>query len=386
MTENRRNSGPFFAAATQPGSTEKPGASSHSEPRQWSQWDFIDAVGDGIYGVDLEGQCTFVNRAALGALGYASGEELVGGNMHDLIHHTRQDGSPYPQEDCPLLHTLTSGRSVRLENEMLWRKDGTSFIAEYSSFPIISGGVVTGSVITFSDVSFRREAQNRHAVQYAVSQVLAGSADLVNAPARILAAVGSGLGWDFGAFWIAECDTDEIPRLHCTADWRGAHATPVSELSHTNEVLRLGPGEGLPGRAWAEDGPVYMANLAMEWSLPRHDDAMKDGLRTGFAFPVKAGAETVGVIEFFSRRRISVDDSLKEAVRHWVSRSASLSSAAASRKNCGTAKHSRQRSWNPRSTVLSPSMQIAASLSSIRLPNGPLATRGMKFSGVEWQS
>ena len=183
----------------------------HAEPRQWSQWDFIEALGDGIYGVDFEGQCTFVNRAALGALGYASGEELVGGNMHDLIHHTRQDGSSYPQEDCPLLHTLASGKSVRLENEMLWRKDGTSFIAEYSSFPIISGGAVTGSVITFSDVSFRREAQNRHAVQYAVSQVLAGSADLVSAPGRILAAIGSGLGWDFGAFWIAESDTTRSP-------------------------------------------------------------------------------------------------------------------------------------------------------------------------------
>ena len=286
----------------------------HSEPRRWSQWDFIEALGDGIYGVDREGRCTFVNRAAQDALGYASAEELVGGNMHDLIHHTRQDGSPYPQEDCPLLHTLTTGRSVRLENEMLWRKDGTSFIAEYSSFPIISDGAVTGSVITFSDVSFRQEAQNRHAVQYAVSQVLAGSADLISAPARTLAAIGSGLGWDFGTFWISKLDSNEIPRLHCVADWHGAHSTPASELLHTSEVLRFGRGEGLPGRAWAEDGPVYTADLATDLSLPRRDDAVKDGLRTGLAFPVKAGGETVGVIEFFSRRRIAVDDSLREAV------------------------------------------------------------------------
>ena len=112
---------------------------------------FVDGLSDGIYGIDPAGACTFVNRAALEMLGYASADELLGRNMHQMIHHTRPDGTPYPPAACPLLHTMTSGRPVRLDNELLWRKDGTSFIAEYSSFPIVEdAGPATGSVITFS--------------------------------------------------------------------------------------------------------------------------------------------------------------------------------------------------------------------------------------------
>ncbi len=68
--------------------------------------DFLDALGDGIYGVDPEGRCTFANRAALQMLGYATPGEVLGRTMHALIHHTRPDGTPYPRADCPLLHTL----------------------------------------------------------------------------------------------------------------------------------------------------------------------------------------------------------------------------------------------------------------------------------------
>ncbi|MCW6510423.1 response regulator [Lichenifustis flavocetrariae] len=116
------------------------------------QWAFADTLSDGIYGVDPQGRCSFINTAALRLLGYGSADELVGRNMHDLIHHTRPDGTPFPAAACPLLHTLTSGRPVRLDNEVLWRKDGTSFIAEYSSFPLFEAGPApSGSVITFKD-------------------------------------------------------------------------------------------------------------------------------------------------------------------------------------------------------------------------------------------
>jgi PAS domain S-box-containing protein len=285
-----------------------------AEPRSWTQWDFVDALGDGIYGVDLEGRCTFVNRAALETLGYESAKELLGCNMHELIHHTYPDGTPYPRAACPLLHTLASGRPVRLDNEMLWRKDGTAFIAEYSSFPIVTDGAVTGSVITFNDTSLRQNAEKRLAVQYAVSQVLAGSAEPGAAPARILAAIGSGFGWDFGAFWqVGGGDGGGGATLHCAAVWRAPNAA-VGEFLRLSEGLRLEHGTGLPGRAWAEDSSIYTASLLDEENFPRHEAAAGVGLRTGFAFPVKAGEETVGVAEFFSRRVIDVDDSLREAV------------------------------------------------------------------------
>lgn len=256
MDSERQPLHPEGEASAGPAAASAPAATS-AEPRRWTQWDFVDALGDGIYGIDPEGRCTFVNRAALQMLGYASAEELLGRDMHALIHHTRPDGSPYPKAECPLVHALASGHSVRLDSEMLWRKDDTSFIAEYSSFPVLTGGAVSGSVITFSDTSLRRNAEKRLAVQYAVSQVLAGSANFGAAPARILAAIGSGFGWDAGMFWRVEGgDGGDGAALSCAAAWRPPNGE-ASEFLHVSEGLRLERGTGLPGRVWAEDGPIH---------------------------------------------------------------------------------------------------------------------------------
>ncbi|WP_131196022.1 hybrid sensor histidine kinase/response regulator [Lichenihabitans psoromatis] len=118
-----------------------------------SKWfGFADAVSDGVYGVDRGGLCIFVNPAAIALLGYETADELLGRNMHQTIHHTRPDGSPFPIEACPLIHTLTSGRSVRLDTELLWRKDGSSFVARYSSYPMTAeDGAILGSAIVFTD-------------------------------------------------------------------------------------------------------------------------------------------------------------------------------------------------------------------------------------------
>ena len=289
-----------------------------SGSRQWNQWDFIDALGDGIYGISVEGRCTFVNRAALEMLGYASADELLGHNMHDLIHHTHPDGTAYPKADCPLLHTLVSGRPVRLSNEMLWCKAGTPFIAEYSSFPITGeGGTITGSVITFNDASLRRNAERRLAVQYVVSQVLAGSADLGSAPALILAAIGAGFGWRVGAFWLVEDvgnDGGTSAALRRVAVWGAPAAATAGDFLVLGEGLRLERGTGLPGRAWAEDEPVHVADLSGEGDFPQHAAAARAGLRAGIAFPIKAGEETVGVVELFSRSPIELDGSLQESL------------------------------------------------------------------------
>ncbi|MFC7541297.1 GAF domain-containing protein [Siccirubricoccus deserti] len=157
----------------------------------------LDSIGDGVYGVDAEGRCTFVNRAALEMLDYAC-DCVLGHDMHALIHHTRPDGSPYPKDECPMLRSVRDGQAVRLENEVLWRRDGTPFAAEYSSFPILNGGAVVGSVLTFSDTTRRQDAHKRLSVQYAASRALAEATDVQDALPRALAAIGTGLGWEVG--------------------------------------------------------------------------------------------------------------------------------------------------------------------------------------------
>ncbi|NUU01173.1 sensor histidine kinase [Herbaspirillum robiniae] len=120
----------------------------------------LDSTGEGIYGIDLDGRCTFINRAGADMLGYRV-EQVLGKNMHDLAHHSHEHGEHYPEEACPILMAFRKGESCRVDQEVFWRADGTSFPVEYSSYQIVDGGQVRGAVITFSDISKRRLAEEQ---------------------------------------------------------------------------------------------------------------------------------------------------------------------------------------------------------------------------------
>ena len=106
----------------------------------------MDSTAGAIYGIDLDGNCTFANAAGLRMLGYAEAQSVIGKNMHGLSHHTRADGSAYPVGECPIHQSFRQGEGVHVDDEMLWRADGTSFPAEYWSHPVIDDGKVVGSV------------------------------------------------------------------------------------------------------------------------------------------------------------------------------------------------------------------------------------------------
>jgi PAS domain S-box-containing protein len=120
----------------------------HSLMRQSNS--VLESVGDGIYGIDLEGRVTIVNPAAAQMLGYKP-EEILGRNMHELIHHTRADGTPYPQDECPIQASLTHLSTVRVANEVFWRKDGTSFPVEYVARPQIEAASDAKETLEFRE-------------------------------------------------------------------------------------------------------------------------------------------------------------------------------------------------------------------------------------------
>ena len=121
----------------------------------------LESTGEGIYGVDLDGNCTFANPACVELLGFDSDEELIGVNMHDLVHHTRPDGTPYPMEECRIYRAFQVGQGVHVDDEVMWRKDGTNFPAEYWSYPMEQDGETVGSVLTFVDITARKRAERR---------------------------------------------------------------------------------------------------------------------------------------------------------------------------------------------------------------------------------
>ncbi len=116
----------------------------------------LNAAGEGIFGLDLNGNHTFVNPAAAGMLGFAP-NELLGRHSHSTWHHTKPDGSPYPAEECPIYRAYKDGQSHWGDDETFWRKDGTSFPAQYTSTPIRDeAGVLLGAVVTFLDITERK--------------------------------------------------------------------------------------------------------------------------------------------------------------------------------------------------------------------------------------
>jgi PAS domain S-box-containing protein len=120
----------------------------------------LDSTSEAIYGVDLEGACTFANPACSRMLGYSSVDELLGRNMHRLIHHTRADGTTIPQDECRVFRAFRVGEGTHADDERLWRSDGTSFPAEYSSHPVRRGGEIIGCVVAFNDISERKHAED----------------------------------------------------------------------------------------------------------------------------------------------------------------------------------------------------------------------------------
>jgi PAS domain S-box-containing protein len=269
----------------------------------------LNAIDIGVYGIDAAGRCTFVNKAALDMLGYAH-EDVLGRNMHELIHHTHADGTPYPVSACPLLQTLETGKPVQLDNEMIWRKDGSFFSAEYAAYPVFDQDVVTGSVVTFQDTASRGQARKRLGVQISVSRILAGSSERETALTQVLAAIGSALGWHVAIFWHVD---HKAGKLVSAASWAGPDNVGEPFLAATSEVT-FSRNEGLPGRVWESEAPEYITHLATDGAFLRRRAAQAAGLRTGFAFPIKVGPRTIGVMEFFSRSWQHYDENFLDSI------------------------------------------------------------------------
>lgn len=119
----------------------------------------LDSTAEAIYGLDNQGNCTFCNASALRMLRFSHKTDLIGKNMHYLIHHTHNDGSPFPVQECKVFKAFYAGQKSHADDEYFWRGDGTAFPAEYWSYPIFHENAVIGAVVTFMDITDRKHAE-----------------------------------------------------------------------------------------------------------------------------------------------------------------------------------------------------------------------------------
>jgi PAS domain S-box-containing protein len=119
----------------------------------------LDSASEGIWSVGLDGLITYVNKAALQTFRFADESQMIGKHSHELVHYKRADGSFYPREECPIYRAFLKGVPAHLDDEVLWRGDGTSFYADYRSWPIYENEKIIGAVVTFTDNSEKRRIQ-----------------------------------------------------------------------------------------------------------------------------------------------------------------------------------------------------------------------------------
>lgn len=125
----------------------------------------LNAVGEGIYGVDARGNTTFVNEAATQILGWRA-EDVIGKSLHDIHHHSYPDGRPYPSSECPIYRAFTDGDIHRGDDEFFWRTDGTPVPVEYTSTPIRENGELKGAVVVYRDITERRKNEQQREAAY----------------------------------------------------------------------------------------------------------------------------------------------------------------------------------------------------------------------------
>lgn len=153
-----------------------PGLHQLEQAQHWQA--LLDSAGEGIWGLDLEGRCTFVNRMATRVFGFAT-EELVGNNMHDLVHHHYPDGRHYPGTECPIYDVFRNKEPFRERLDTMFRKDGSAFIAEMSAQPVTVEGEAVGVVVTFRDVTDVRRQQEELRETYKIAEKRTAELDAV---------------------------------------------------------------------------------------------------------------------------------------------------------------------------------------------------------------
>jgi PAS domain S-box-containing protein len=128
----------------------------------------LASTGEGVFGVGLDGLCVFINPAGARMIGFEP-QQVLGQNMHVLTHHSHSDGAHYPMNDCPIYNAFRQGQACRIDSEVFWRADGSSFPVAYSSYPVFDQAQVRGAVVTFADITERRRAED--ALQHAKNEL-----------------------------------------------------------------------------------------------------------------------------------------------------------------------------------------------------------------------
>ncbi|HZE68873.1 MAG TPA: sigma 54-interacting transcriptional regulator [Pyrinomonadaceae bacterium] len=262
----------------------------------------LDSSAEGIFGCDPEGTCLFCNRAAVRLLGYDQPVELLGKNMHALEHHTRKDGITFPIDECPIYVGFHKNLGVHIDDDIFWRKDGTSFPVEYWSHPMVRDGKTVGAVITFFDITERKKAEEalRKSEQRKCSLLEINNAIINNLTQEALftsayEAIRHVVSFDRAAFLLYRPETKTLRLLSMDNDAE-------------SEFFRLGKDYDLEETrisAWVLDQQqsVVRGDLEKEQQSPGDRRLVAEGIQSYCVVPLVAMGKSIGTFTVWSETK-----------------------------------------------------------------------------------
>jgi two-component system sensor histidine kinase/response regulator len=272
----------------------------------------LASMSDGVIVADAEGKYLLVNPAA---------EQILGPNLAGTVPADRigrfdaylpDRVTPFPPDELPLARALRGEAPTAVEVFLRRPRTGEGLWTSINARPLRDeAGALRGSVLVIRDVTERRRGERRQAAQHAVTAVLAESASLDEATPRLLEAIAQSAGGDWSALWQYD---PSVGVLNCVDVWHRA-GEHFPELERLTRGRLFPPGEGLPGRAWRERSPLWVADLGAGGNPPRATVASRAGLATALVLPILSGAESIGALEIYSRRQRRPDPDLIAVLR-----------------------------------------------------------------------
>lgn len=262
----------------------------------------LNSAAEGIFGCDSTGMCLFCNTAAVKLLGYDNTQDLLGKNMHALEHHTRKDGTRFPIEECPIYIGFHENRGVHIDDDVFWKKDGSSFPVEYWSHPLVREGKTVGAVVTFFDITERQkaEAELRKSEQRKRTLLEVNNAIINNLTQQALfdsayEAIRRVVPFDRAAFLLYQPESKTLKLLSMNG-------------ADESEFFRLGKEYDLQETqisAWVLDHQeaVTRGYLQQEQQSPGERRLVAEGIQSYCVVPLVAMGTSIGTFTVWSETR-----------------------------------------------------------------------------------
>jgi PAS domain S-box-containing protein len=262
----------------------------------------LDTIPDHIYFKDQQSRFLRINRAMAWSFKLCAPEDAVGRTDADFFSAEHAERALADEQEI-----MEKGQSlVGREEKETWPDGSTTWVSTTKQCLRDKTGQIVGTFGISRDITLRKRAERRLAVQYRIARVLAESDTFLAAAPQILGEVGGCLDWGVGAMWLVDPASGS---LRCAQFWH-AEKLDVAEFEAVTRASSFAPGVGLPGRVLASGEPIWIRDVVVDANFPRASVALQEGLHGAFGFPIRSANGVSGVIEFFSGRVEAPDDDL----------------------------------------------------------------------------